>query len=208
MSCCDCTAFACMKGGDFPEDCTAHLCADDARDQVLDLYLNDDDMRSVMVAATLTARVGSRDKWPRLREVIDFAHRTGVQRIGIASCSTYIREVPVLAQILRDEGFEVMGAMCKMATIRRSDVGIPEDPIKHDSIICNPLMQAEALNNAGTDMNIAVGLCVGHDMLFAKHSEALCTTLVVRDQSLGGRLPFAEALERFTAEQEREHVEP
>ena len=199
MSCCECTAYACMKGGEFPEDCTAGLCAADARDQVLAQYLTGD-VRPIMVAATLTARKGSKDKWPRLREVIDFAHQTGVRKIGIASCSTYIREIPVLAEILRDEGFEVVGAMCKMATIRRSDVGIPEDPIQHDSIICNPMMQAEALNNAQTDMNIVVGLCVGHDMLFSRRSDAYCTTLVVRDQSLGGAKPFAEALEKYQGE--------
>ena len=196
MSCCDCAVFACMKGGDLPEDCTTGLCAQNARDHVLDLYLHTD-ARPIMKAATITSGLGIKNKWPRLREVIFFAHETGVEKIGIASCSTYIREIPVLAQVLRDEGFQVVGAMCKMATIRRSDVDMVEDPEKPDSIICNPIMQAEALNNAETDMNIVVGLCVGHDMLFCKHSKALCTTLVVRDQSLGGPKPFAEALEIF-----------
>ena len=34
-------------------------------------------------------------------------------------------------------------------------------------------------------MNIIVGLCVGHDMLFARHSEAPVTTLVVKDRVTG-----------------------
>ena len=196
MSCCDCKVFACVKGGELPAGCTTGLCAPDAREHVLDLYLNTG-ARPVMEVATITSGMGIKHKWPRLREVVFFAHEMGVKRIGIASCSTYYREVPVLANMLREEGFEVIGAMCKMATIRRSDVGMAEDPEKPDSIICNPIMQAEALNNAGVDMNIVVGLCVGHDMLFTKHSEALCTTLVVRDQSLGGPKPFAEALAEY-----------
>ena len=34
-------------------------------------------------------------------------------------------------------------------------------------------------------MNIIVGLCVGHDMLFNKHSTAPVTTLVVKDRVTG-----------------------
>ncbi len=34
-------------------------------------------------------------------------------------------------------------------------------------------------------MNIIMGLCVGHDMLFNKYSEAPVTTLVVKDRVTG-----------------------
>jgi uncharacterized metal-binding protein len=34
-------------------------------------------------------------------------------------------------------------------------------------------------------MNVIVGLCVGHDMLFSKHSRAPVTTLVVKDRVTG-----------------------
>lgn len=34
-------------------------------------------------------------------------------------------------------------------------------------------------------MNIVMGLCVGHDSLFYKYSEALTTTLVVKDRVTG-----------------------
>ena len=47
-----------------------------------------------------------------------------------------------------------------------------------DSII-NALM-----NNEKTDFNVIIGLCVGHDSLFYKYSEALCTTLVTKDKVL------------------------
>ena len=50
--------------------------------------------------------------------------------------------------------------------------------------MCNPIMQAEVLNKEGTDLNIVIGLCVGHDSLFYKHSDALCTTLVTKDRVL------------------------
>ena len=50
--------------------------------------------------------------------------------------------------------------------------------------MCNPIMQAKLLNEQGTQFNIALGLCVGHDSLFYKYSDALVTTLVAKDRVL------------------------
>ena len=41
------------------------------------------------------------------------------------------------------------------------------------------------LNQEQTDLNIAIGLCVGHDSLFYKYSDALVTTLVAKDRVTG-----------------------
>ena len=35
------------------------------------------------------------------------------------------------------------------------------------------------LNEVGTDLNVIVGLCVGHDIAFTQHSKAPVTTLIV-----------------------------
>ena len=51
--------------------------------------------------------------------------------------------------------------------------------------ICNPIMQAKLLNDAHTDLNVVVGLCVGHDSLFYKYSDALVTTAVTKDRVMG-----------------------
>ena len=50
--------------------------------------------------------------------------------------------------------------------------------------MCNPILQAKLLNKAGTELNVVIGLCVGHDSLFYKCSEALSTTLVTKDRVL------------------------
>jgi len=39
----------------------------------------------------------------------------------------------------------------------------------------NPIGQAAFLNKVKTDLNIILGLCVGHDALFIKYSEAPIT---------------------------------
>jgi len=41
------------------------------------------------------------------------------------------------------------------------------------------------LAEAGTGLNVAVGLCVGHDTLFFQHSAAPVTVLVAKDRVLG-----------------------
>lgn len=51
--------------------------------------------------------------------------------------------------------------------------------------MCNPIMQAKVLAEQGTDFNIVIGLCVGHDTLFLKHSEAPTTVMIVKDRVLG-----------------------
>ena len=45
-------------------------------------------------------------------------------------------------------------------------------------------MQAELLNREHTDLNVVVGLCVGHDSLFYKYSDAPVTTAVTKDRVL------------------------
>ena len=69
--------------------------------------------------------------------------------------------------------------------MRKTEVGIPETCENTGVNMCNPILQAKILNAEHTDLNIVMGLCVGHDSLFYKYSEGLTTTLVVKDRVLG-----------------------
>jgi uncharacterized metal-binding protein len=51
--------------------------------------------------------------------------------------------------------------------------------------MCNPISQAMLMNAAKTDFNILLGLCVGHDSLVLKYSEAFCTVLAAKDRVFG-----------------------
>ena len=64
---------------------------------------------------------------------------------------------------------------------------------------CNPLLQAELLNRAGTDFNVLVGLCMGHDMLFTSNSKAPVTPLIVKDR-LSGHNPVISLYTRYHRE--------
>ncbi len=50
--------------------------------------------------------------------------------------------------------------------------------------MCNSVTQAKLLNKAKTDLNVLVGLCVGHDSLFIKFSKAPVTVLAAKDRVL------------------------
>jgi uncharacterized metal-binding protein len=52
-------------------------------------------------------------------------------------------------------------------------------------ISCNPIGQARLLAKADTQLNISMGLCLGHDLLFQKHSCNPVTTLIVKDRPNG-----------------------
>ena len=45
-------------------------------------------------------------------------------------------------------------------------------------------MRAELLNRAGCELDVIMGLCVGHDSLFIRHAKGLVTKLVVKDRVL------------------------
>ncbi len=82
--------------------------------------------------------------------------------------------------------FSVSAVCCKVCGISKADFGL--ERVRADNAgeaMCSPLGQAELLNRAGTEFNIVIGLCVGHDALFAKHSAAPVTTLIVKDRVLG-----------------------
>lgn len=63
--------------------------------------------------------------------------------------------------------------------------------------MCNPISQAELLNRAGCELNVVLGLCVGHDSLFTQRCDGLVTTLVTKDRGLAhnsiGALHLAES---------------
>ena len=50
--------------------------------------------------------------------------------------------------------------------------------------MCNPKTQAKILNEAKTELNFIVGLCVGHDMLFTKASDAPVSSIITKDRVL------------------------
>ena len=124
-------------------------------------------------------------QWTRVPEIMKFAHKIGAKKIGIANCIGLINEARTFARILRANGFEPYAIICKVAGKAKSSIGIPKQCEEIGAAMCNPILQARLLNEAKTDLNVVIGLCVGHDSLFYKYSDAYVTTLVTKDRVTG-----------------------
>lgn len=127
-------------------------------------------------------------RWTRVEDTIAFAKLMGYQKIGMATCIGLLDETNRLADILQAQGFSPVSVCCKTGSIDKLELGLSEsEKVRPDTYepACNPVAQARLLNRSKTDLNIIVGLCVGHDILFTKYSEAPVTTLVVKDRVTG-----------------------
>jgi uncharacterized metal-binding protein len=124
----------------------------------------------------------------RVEEIMEFAKRMGYKKLGVAFCAGVPFETGLLVPILENRGFEVISVCCKCGSIPKEELGIKDwEKVQpgHFEALCNPIAQAEILNSYKTDFNIMVCLCVGHDSLFLKHSNALCTVLAAKDRVFG-----------------------
>jgi len=155
-----------------------------------------DDVKRIYVPATIaekeayeTVRGVRMAVRPRIKELIEFGKLIHAQKIGIAFCAGMRDEAARIVNILEKAGFTVASALCKCGGTDKTKLNVAKEykignPLKFEAA-CNPLLQAELLNNAGTDVNVIVGLCIGHDMLFTMSSKAPVTTLIVKDRLLG-----------------------
>lgn len=124
----------------------------------------------------------------RLVEIYEFAEKMGYKRLGLAFCIGLAKEAQIVEQIIQDRGFEVISVLCKAGRTPKEMIGITDrDKIYRgtDEAMCNPVFQARLLNRARTELNILLGLCVGHDSLFFKHAQAPTTVLAVKDRVTG-----------------------
>lgn len=113
----------------------------------------------------------------RLQELINFAKNSNFKKIGIANCLSMQKYADRLSEILRENGFEVLSINCKNSRLQNADLFGNEAK----GLSCDPLSQATYLNENKTDLNINVGLCLGHGIMFDKYSKAPSTTFIVKD---------------------------
>lgn len=155
-----------------------------------------DKVKSIYVPATITekeafetirgVRMAVR---PRIKEVVEYSKLVNGKRIGVAFCGGLRDEGRRTVEFLEKNGLEVASVMCKCGGIDKTRLQVAAeyktgDPTKFEPG-CNPLIQAELLNKAETNLNLIVGLCLGHDILFTQNSKAPVTTLIVKDRLLG-----------------------
>lgn len=167
--------------------CKTKVCRDgkdcfDAAERHGALYRDDEVAKLHRAASAIEVRHYGKE--PRLGEIIHFAREMGFRRLGLAFCIGLSEEAKAVEDVL-SQCFDVVSVCCKACGLKKSDFGLERfNPDNPDEVMCNPAGQAELLNRADTDMNIICGLCVGHDAVFTKLSEAPVTTFIVKDRVL------------------------
>ncbi|HSB73200.1 MAG TPA: DUF1847 domain-containing protein [Candidatus Methylomirabilis sp.] len=150
-------------------------------------YLEREDLRRLAVESARTEAAGY-CKSTRVEEIMDFARRLGARRLGIAHCAGLMQEAKAARDIFLAGGFEVYTVCCKAGSIDKEWIGLRDDEKVHPGqyeALCSPVGQAALLHKADTQLNVVIGLCVGHDSLFFMHSKVPATVLVAKDRVLG-----------------------
>jgi uncharacterized metal-binding protein len=156
-------------------------------DDVRSVYLKEAEIRRFAVSAARTEAAGY-GKDTRVEEIIAYGRRIGARHLGIACCVGTQHEARLAQEIFEANGFRVSSVACKVGSIPKEELGLTdEEKVRPGTFeaLCNPIAQARLLAGAGTQLNVLIGLCVGHDSLFFRYSEAPVTVLMVKDRVTG-----------------------
>ena len=153
------------------------------RDEFRERYRRDAALLAVSRAAAEVESVYY-GKATRLEEIVHFARKAGFTRLGLVFCAGFKSEARIVGGLLERKGFQLTSVCCKIAAVPKKEFDFPPVRPGREESMCNPVAQAGMLNRAGTELNIVLGLCVGHDALFNRYSRALVTTLAAKDRVL------------------------
>jgi len=189
LSCAVCGLKACTLGPSaerFPPFCpmpTEGALLED----VAQAYRTDPTLHRLAIESARTEAAGYCRR-TRVEEIMDFARRIGARVLGIAHCVGLMEEARMAREIFLAGGFEVRTVCCKVGSIDKEALGLSDAekvrPGQYEAL-CNPVAQAALLHQAGAQLNVVIGLCVGHDSLFFMHAKVPTTVLVAKDRETG-----------------------
>lgn len=192
-TCASCKMESCFKGDkeNMPKNCPMRC--SEYMDSILSKY-DSPEIHKFYQATKMC--VGTEDEHrytPRTRAFIDLCKYMGYKKIGMAFCAMFWEEAELYAKILRRNGLEVVSACCLNGGFNETehDVPLPEVCVKPGfDPACNPIGQAVLLNEQKTEFNVVIGLCLGHDSLFMKYSDAMCTVMAIKDVAMANGNPL------------------
>ena len=188
-TCSDCAVLSCKAKDEahYPAFCLTAKQNQARLEEALKIYQEDPEQGNI---ARISAGIEGEfyGRLTRVEETIEFIRRMGFKKIGIASCVGLMRETSIFARILKASGIDYFTVGCKVGAVDKTEIGVPNEKklnggCGHESM-CNPIMQAKTLAANGCDFNIVIGLCVGHDTLFLRHSKVPTTVMIVKDRVL------------------------
>ncbi len=189
LTCMFCGKKACETGKteDYPDFCLTTSLSAEMLAETLARY-NEPGIDRTLAVASAEVEAEHYGRACRAEEIVRFAKKIGAKKIGIASCIGLLKEAQTFCKMLDINGLQFYGAACKVGATDKSKIALaPHQKVcpGHYEPLCNPILQAKLLNEEGTDLNVVIGLCVGHDSLFYRYSQAPVTTFITKDRVLG-----------------------
>lgn len=184
-TCAECAAKPCRSGdlSTAPKNCPSRGVP---YEETLARY-SEEDRRTSRISAEVECEGYCR--LTRIEEIMEYARRCGYRRLGLAFCAGLSKEAAALSKVLRGNGFSLVSVCCKNGSTPKDLIGVPkEKQLRRGECfeaMCNPAGQAAVLNDAKCELNLLLGLCVGHDTLFIKNSDAPITVVAVKDRVTG-----------------------
>ena len=142
----------------------AEVFSEKALAKAKEIYANDEEVKK-LVEASDALKADGKGQYTRIQEVMSFIKHKGYKKVGFAHCAGFKAEADTLVEIFAGNGIELLAVPCFL-----------------DGKSCNSIGQAMILNEAGTEFNIVMGLCMGHDVIFSKFSKAPFTVLGIKDR--------------------------
>ena len=142
----------------------AEVYSEKALEKANEIYETDEGAKK-SYAASNALKAEGKGQWTRIQEVLGYIKHMGFEKVGLAHCAGLMGEADTLAEIFAGNNVELSRIACQVGGKG-----------------CNPVGQAMTLNEVGTDFNIVMGLCMGHDILFQQFSDAPSTVLAIKDR--------------------------
>ena len=147
-------------------------------ESVLNKYHQKDEASIVRTAALLVDG-GRAGELSRIQEVMEFAEVHGYKKVGLAYCYGMEKEAGMIRDMFLKRKIPCVGVSCTTGAMSQREVNSLSNL---PGVSCNPISQAQQMMADNVDLAVAIGLCMGHDILFQKEFKGDQTTLVVKDR--------------------------
>ncbi|OGI10059.1 MAG: hypothetical protein A2Y40_08750 [Candidatus Margulisbacteria bacterium GWF2_35_9] len=147
------------------------------RDDIIPKYKEELNNRMYLNADKLVAG-GKAGNLSRLEEIVELSVSNQYKQIAIAYCYSMENLALDVKKFLKENGIKTSSYRCTINGIKENQVC---DTLGNN-VNCNPIGQAEAINNSDVDFVIEMGLCHGHDILFHQYLKKPVSTFIVKDR--------------------------
>jgi uncharacterized metal-binding protein len=175
----ECKCTECYVSKKEPKKCPGYSINKDYFGEIKRKYIEDEFVARIAIGHSKLLGRGS-SRWPRIEHIREFCVQAGINKVGLACCSGFLKEANFVKSYFEQKKIESFIVCCKIGALKLEDIDVYRN-IGYDYYLCNSVAQAQILNDHNVEMNVLLGLCAPHDMLFSWCANAPSTTLFTKE---------------------------